>query len=93
MRMVTRGPHVGAAIMFDDGWWWAVIDDVEQQPRNPEPFLAGGVTRVWESGERISHDDYRHLLALSRWAKEHDRTHPLADPTQPVRVGKMKPPF
>lgn len=93
MRLVSKGPHVAAQISHQDGRWWADIDGVRQIPSHEDPMIAEGVTRIWESGERIHPDQYDHLLAMSAWAKEHDQTHPLADPKQPINVNRMKTPF
>ena len=94
MWLVPKGPHVAAQIIQgDDRSWRATIDGVAQEPSHLDPFHAAGVSRIWENGERIDADEYNHLRALSEWAKQHDPTHPLADPMQPVTIGRMKPPF
>jgi hypothetical protein len=93
MRLTNRGPYVAARIEHADGLWRATIDDVVQDPAHADPAKAEGVLRIWHGAMRVDEDSYNHALAISRWARENDPNHPAANPTQPVNIGKMKPPF
>ncbi|MFA9204885.1 MAG: hypothetical protein ACEQSH_00355 [Bacteroidia bacterium] len=88
LRLVKGGPYVPAAITRDGGAWGAIINGIRSEPTDADPARATDVFRVWHSGMRIDAAEYRHMLAVSHWAKDHAPDDPAADPTKPIALAR-----
>lgn len=80
MRLVRKGPWVGARITHGMGLWSAAIGGQPCGAPHPDPFGAEGVSRVWETGTPITTAQYDALLAS-----------PPATPTLAIDLGAMPP--
>jgi hypothetical protein len=93
LRLVKRGPWVGARIDQIDGKWVATIDGTEQSPGHEDPVEAKGVLKVWHAGQFISQPEYNYLVQLAAWAREHSPDHPAANPGKPIDLATLPPVF
>ncbi len=91
-RLVRRGPLVPCRITFENGVWRAQIGREWGIPE-ADALRAEHVIAIWHSGEIIDEDEHRYLLEVMSWVHTHAPDDPLAKPTQPVDLAKMKPPF
>lgn len=103
VRLARRGPWVGALIEVTKGTISVVVDGYPHNETWELADLAEITTaavidgeafrhpllRVAWFGEEIEEADYRHLLAVSRWAREHRPKHPAANPERPVDLGQI----
>jgi hypothetical protein len=80
LRLVRKGPWVGARISQGMGLWSATINGQSCGAPHPDPFGAEGVSRIWETGTAITAAAYDALLAS-----------PPATPTLAINLGAMPP--
>lgn len=92
IRLVKGGALVPAAIVQDAEGWHVVING-ERHPPDADPWHAFGMSKVWHYGREIDEAEYRFMLARAAHAREHDPTHPTANPEQPISLADMKPIF
>jgi hypothetical protein len=80
LRLVRRGPFVGAEIARSLGFWSATINGASCGARHPDPAYAAGIERIWTGGTRIDANEYAALLR-----------NPPATPDLPIDVSAMTP--
>ncbi len=91
MRLVSRGPWVGARISNVDGKWSACIDGEEKTPRHEDPVLATGVLNIWHSGQEITKAEYKYKVEYAAWAKANKPDDPAANPTKAINLNTLPP--
>jgi hypothetical protein len=91
MRLVKKGPEVGALIEHMGQYWLAKINDEWAGEMTEDPQLHDGVQRIWLSGRRIDAQEYEYLLARYHFYKKHEPNHPFANPDKPINRRLMKP--
>lgn len=80
LRLVSKGPWIAARITHAMGFWSASIGGEPCGPQHPDPILADGVSRIWESAVRIDQGEYDALLRS-----------PPATPDLPINLGALAP--
>lgn len=80
IKFVKGGPRIAARISQGMGFWSASIGGEPCGNRHPDPAYADGVSRIWESGARITQAEYDALLHS-----------PPATPELPINLGAMPP--
>lgn len=94
IRLVKGGPPVAARIAFDEatGMWQVTINGEPKRPA-AEPWHAESMEKVWAYALMTTEAEYNFLLARAAHAREHDPTHPAANPDEPIDFLAMKPIF
>lgn len=94
IRLVKGGPWVAARIVYgppldpidgtelDRAPRWQCWIDGEMIGADPDPHAAGAY-RIWPA-HQVSQAEYDHMVAVSKWAKEHSPRDPAANPTRPI---------
>lgn len=94
VRLVRKGPPVAARIDFKDGMWAVSIDGKPPaHAPSEQPWTDPAMERVAMYGMPIPEAEYHYLLARAAHAREHDPTHPAANPEMPINLIDMKPIF
>ena len=94
----------GAAVIEgeeqDRSWAWRVEVDgrTDQIERGDDGYLchvAIPLDRVWPycANEPIDQAEYAYLRSVAAWAREHDPSHPAANPRRPIVLSTTKPSF
>lgn len=92
LRLVKKGPEVGAEIIFDPFTaTWSVDINGETHPPSIDPQLNDQLQQVWLFGRRIDQQEYDFLLARYKHYLAHDPSHPFANPDKAVDRRLMKP--
>lgn len=94
-RLVKGGPEVACRI------WREPELDMENHPTGKDVLkceVAGELQdpmNQWGflASNPISEADYRHMMALAKWSRDHAKEDPLADPKEPVDWNKTPTPF
>lgn len=92
IKLVKGGAPVAAAIYHDADGWHAEIDG-KKLPAAEDPWHAEGLARTWHYGIMVPEEEYRFMLARAAHAREHDPTHPTANPEQPINLADLPPLF
>ena len=103
MRMVNKGPYVAAKVTRacqctvngEEGHEWLescdrypeIISEINGDQHDLDRLLNGGKLTL------IDKKEYKLLLGKADWDQKYDPDAPLASPTKPIDVSKMKPPF
>jgi hypothetical protein len=103
IRLVKGGPYVAARIEYgppadpiddtplDRAPRWQCWIDGEMIGADRDPHKAGAY-RIWPA-HQISQDDYDHMLAISKWARENSPRDPAANPSRPIDLMTTPVPF
>lgn len=92
LKLVKGGAPVAAAIVEDADGWHVVING-ERRASAEDPWQAPDMSRVWHYSREIDEAEYRFMLARAAHAREHDPTHPTANPEAPIDFNAIKPLF
>jgi hypothetical protein len=84
---------VGARITLVDGLYQAWIDGEPVSAPHADPVYARDVYRLWHSGRRIDEVVYNYRIAMSRWARANDPSHPAANPHKIINLRDRAPLF
>lgn len=73
-------------------YWWKVSLAGQEVG---EPTIEPGqlIMSIWTGARRIDVARYRYLIALAKWAREHDPASPLANPREAVDLMVARPAF
>jgi len=102
-RRVKGGPWMPAVVSVDAGMIYIVEADERLQVCIEATAFADLVVsltiegaafdspllRVLWFGERISAEEYAHMLQMLAWAREHHPDHPLNHPDRPIRLSAV----
>ena len=91
LRLVKKGPEVGATIACIAGLWMGKINDGEISEPKEDPQLSETVQKVWLFGRKIDAAEYDFLLARYHHYLAHEPSHPFANPDKPINRRLMKP--
>ena len=83
VKLVKKGPAVGARIAHGDGNWYATING-EHKIGSEDPELNEFVQQVWLFGRKIDKQEYDFLLARCAAYRLNWPDHPYANPEKPI---------
>lgn len=91
VRLVRGGFLVPARICRDERGWWGEINGLARGRPWSAPHEVPLIARIWEYGREIDEGEYNYLLAVVRWARENEPTHPILSPEKPIDPNLLPP--
>lgn len=90
VRIVPKGPFVGAAIMMhDDGAWSVMRDGVTEGPAD-DPWSLPLMHHVF-LGRVSTAEEVQFRIGIKRWAEIYAPNHAAANPTKAIDIDKLIP--
>lgn len=90
VRLVRKGPFVGASITHDDAGWSCMLDGVHAGPV-ADPVMLDDVEKIHTYGRMTSQAEVQFRIGVARWAQIHQPEHPAANPRRAVDVDTFTP--
>jgi hypothetical protein len=90
VRIVPKGPFVGASItLHDDGTWSVMRDGITEGPAT-DPWELPLMHHVF-LGRFSTEEEVKFRIGLARWAAIYKPDHPAANPTKAINIDKLIP--
>ena len=90
VRLVPKGPFVGAQIAHDDTGWWSMLDGVYSDPVD-DPVWLTDVEKIHAYGRMTTMAEVQFRLGLKRYQQIYNPDAPAANPRKPINIDKLVP--
>lgn len=89
LRLVRRGPWVGAEIIQHEDGRWSVMLDGDVQGPSEDPWRLSFMEKVHYGGHYSTREEVQYRIGLRRWAMLYAPRHPAANPKRSLDPGEQ----
>lgn len=90
VRLVPKGPFVGAQIAHDETGWWCMLDGTHSGPV-ADPVSLSDVEKIHTYGRFTTQAEVMFRIGIKRWAEIHKPDHPAAHPRRAINPDAFTP--
>lgn len=90
LRLIRKGPWVGAQIVHDNDGWRTMVDGTWSGPSN-DPWLLPDMERIHYYGRESTASEVEYRIGKARWAAIYKPDAIEANPKRPIDLDKLIP--